>query len=362
MPSSEVYSHRLPSAFKSPVFEILVGPSAVSFFAHADVLSKSKVLEREVDGLWKEKAERRIYWQHWTVSAVEKFLEWLYVGDYPCPYPTEACKGSVGDDKTEHDTAKHCETLEPEIPDNDEPSVEVAVDPPYDPPPASEPDIFDKYFTTQKDNDSEDPPLTPLIRLEALDWKGCRDLGKLSQAEEYDKWVGHHLWDPKVLDYEATFLTHAELYAMADHYMLDELKSMAWQRLRSVLVSIGKLVPWSPVVRNTVTLIRYVYEHTGSHDEGEEPLRMLVSSFVALYFTSFKGDDVEDLMLSKDEAAREFMVDLMDKVAQRMIYLEMKDNKSLDDDSARICSSCRKLRSGKKGVKKGVANWGGFSG
>lgn len=341
--SQEDRLHGVRSAYSSPFFEILAGPSAVSFNVHAGVLSKSQVLKKEVDGLWKESAERKIQWQHWTVGAVEKFIDWLYTGDYVCPYPIEACKGasapaaSVGDDRNDDDATALPDTFEPGVIELSDPAM-----PPIEEPLPEWPAEAELSTQNVEVPKATKPP--PLALLQDLDWQGCRTLGKLSQAEEFDKWTGHWHWKPKELDYEATFLTHAELYAMANQYMLDELKSMAWQRLRAVLISVGKPKPWSPVVDNTVTLIKYAYEHTGGIDESEEPLRMLLSSFVALHLTSFKGYEVDDLILSREEANREFVLELIGKVTQQMAYLEMNEKSK----SESLCSSCRKVRSKKK--------------
>ncbi|KAI4125343.1 MAG: hypothetical protein LQ338_004302 [Usnochroma carphineum] len=330
----EYHRIKFHSAFKSPVFEILVGPSAESFYAHADVLSKSKVLKKEVDGLWKESSERKIYWRDWTVSAVEKFLEWLYTGDYVCPYPVKASRGKSSQQKSASDGKDEDNRRPDDDPDLLVPEAEErrmikdAKSLIPSPPQYSRQSASDPTSSTKKRKLPEAIPPRSLTRLQDLTWNGCRTLReRLSQAGEYDKWTGHQLWRPDKLDYEATFLTHAELYAMANQYMLDDLKNIAWQRLRSVLVSIGKPTPWSPVVDNVVALIHCVYEHTGDVGEEEEPLRMLVNSFVALHFTSFQGSEVGNLMLSKKEADREFVLDLMNKMAQQMAYMETKEDK-----------------------------------
>ncbi|KAL9031627.1 MAG: hypothetical protein Q9180_006791 [Flavoplaca navasiana] len=136
----------------------------------------------------------------------------------------------------------------------------------------------------------------------------------MSEAEEFDKWTGHQLWSPGQLDYHATFMTHAELYNMACTYQLDGLKNMAWQRLRSVMVTIGQPVTGSAVIGNLVKLIRYTYEVTGDIDHEEEPLRKLVTTFAAAYISQFEGPDVDELMRSRVESDREFVVDLMAKI------------------------------------------------
>ncbi|KAL8698027.1 MAG: hypothetical protein Q9201_006794 [Fulgogasparrea decipioides] len=329
--------------YKSHIFEILVGPSAESF-AHADVLSRSKVLKKEVEGLWKEKEENRIYWRDWSVDTVEKFLEWLYTSDYTCPYPTkvldlETRSASIDAEATSryaepaitHETPK---TPPVDVPDPMPAEVEFPIpeEPPDDlgEPRASMPHFF-RYSRLphgfQSTGKGEALSMRPLTRLPDLDWSGCRTLEKLSQAEEYDKWTGHQLWSPAQLDYEATFMSHAELYVMADRYMLDELKNMAWQRLRSVLVTIGTPSSKSPVIRNLMTLIHYVYQETGEPDEGKDPLRELVTTFAALHFTCIQGPEIDELIRSSDMSDAEFIVDLMAKTAQQMSFLESRTSK-----------------------------------
>ncbi|KAL8698026.1 MAG: hypothetical protein Q9201_006793 [Fulgogasparrea decipioides] len=77
------------SAFRSEMFQILVGPSAEPFYAHAGFLSKSKVLMKEVEGLWNEQQEKKIIWQHWSVRAAELLFQWLYTGVFDCPEPSK---------------------------------------------------------------------------------------------------------------------------------------------------------------------------------------------------------------------------------------------------------------------------------
>ncbi|KAI4098208.1 MAG: hypothetical protein L6R37_006607 [Teloschistes peruensis] len=71
-------------------FEIAVRDSGEPLYAHVSVLSQSEVLKKSVEGLWKENGERKLDWQDRSVSAADKFLEWLYTSDYSCLYPAQA--------------------------------------------------------------------------------------------------------------------------------------------------------------------------------------------------------------------------------------------------------------------------------
>ncbi|KAL8728221.1 MAG: hypothetical protein Q9166_005524 [cf. Caloplaca sp. 2 TL-2023] len=361
-----IHCQNFRSALKSQVFEIVVGPlagsSAVSaefanpaessepesFFVHAEILSISKVLQKEVEGLFKERKEKRIEWPHWTVSGAEKFLDWLYTGDYKCPYPTQA-------PKHEKDPAdKNGESFEAEAHNEESPAS-----PPLEPPPAepradSEASQQGRSYIPPwlRNSARKQQPSTalPLPQLKDLTWSGIRPLGKLTEAEEFDKWTGHQLWSPSQLDYEATFMTHAELYVMACQYMLDGLKNMAWQRLRSVLITIGTPPPECAVIDNIMTLVRYVYQETGDLGETEEPLRELVTTFTALHFINFQGPELHELMMSTAEADREFVADLLAKVMQKVKHLETKaPDKVVERIYDNRCAKCRK--------KKGPASW-----
>ena len=83
------------SAFSSRVFKIVVGPSAKTFYAHADIIGKSDALRMVVQGGGKEMEEGNIVWPDWSVIGAEKFLEWLYTGDYKCPYPSRISEQEV---------------------------------------------------------------------------------------------------------------------------------------------------------------------------------------------------------------------------------------------------------------------------
>ncbi|KAL8663374.1 MAG: hypothetical protein Q9202_003893 [Teloschistes flavicans] len=341
------YKAEFSLAFKSKVFEILVGPSAEPLFAHANILSRSRVLRQVVKGPWKEKSERKIFWPDWSVNAADKFLEWLYTDDYTCPYPTEAAESEAGSlSEDELIVPRRSVRFSSDI-DN----MPVSDANPREPIPEVPPPVEDseRYASTEEpaSEPSADVEAFPtLLSLKDLDWFGCRELGKISQAEEYEKWTGQMLWTPAELDYGATFTTHAEVYVMACQYMVDGLKNMAWQRLRSVLISIGTPQTGSPVVGNLVALIHHVYRKTGPYDadENEEPLRELLSTFMALHFTQLKESDFGDLLRHGADTDGEFVVDLLTKMVPRIQNLEAR----VPPDSREPSSSHDRINSSKK--------------
>ena len=91
-------------SFQTPIFEIQAGDGGAVFHAHAGVLAKSKVLKKSVAGWGSETKDRKLVWKDWDAETIERFLYWLYTGDYVCPNPTISemkCKDS------EHTPASH---------------------------------------------------------------------------------------------------------------------------------------------------------------------------------------------------------------------------------------------------------------
>ncbi|KAI4107382.1 MAG: hypothetical protein L6R37_001613 [Teloschistes peruensis] len=316
---------RSTSAFKSKVFEIFVGPSAELFFAHADILSKSKVLRTEVKGLWNEASGEKIVWNDWTVNGAEKFLEWLYTDDYTCPYPVAPIASKEDGEASGINFADvYSSTANVYSSTNDAPvNSDLRITGWGGFCEGTAPKTADGAAVEEVSH-VKVIGASKLLALRDLNWLGCHALDKTSQAEEYEKWTGRMQWTPAELNYESTFMTHAEVYVMACHYMVDDLKNMAWQRLRSVLISVGTPQIGSPVVRNLVTLIHYVYQETASQDvnSNEEPLRELIVTFMALHFKQLKGSAIDDLVRSRADIDREFAADLMSTLMHRIESLE----------------------------------------
>ncbi|KAL8641494.1 MAG: hypothetical protein Q9228_001704 [Teloschistes exilis] len=295
------------SPFNSPVYKILAGPAVQPFYVHADFLSKSEVLKREIHGRWKESEEKQITWRHWHVSAVGKFIEWLYTGDFKCLYPTKVETGGSSY-RQNHDSPRAS-------------AEDVS---------KTEPRPGNRYFNhylsanLRLNISSGSTSPQPLPTLYELEWPGSRKFSKLPQAEEYDEWTDDQMWHSEELNYEEVFMTYAELYVMASTYMMDELKNVAWQRLRSVLKRIGVPVPGSLLIEHLANLIHYTFKETGNIGDEEDHLRMLVTTFAALHFTTIKGPEIDSLLVSSSFSDREFVLALTDKIAHQMKYLQSR--------------------------------------
>lgn len=244
--------------------------------------------------------EQTIRWTEWDNASVEKFIQWLYTKEYTCPYPTPIAwpveENAGGDRQIEISQAPSNAHAALAQMDDTKPNTDATEEPPA---------------KKQK-----------ILPVKDLTWSGTNSAPKSSQAEDFDKWPGYQLWSPQQLDYSAPFGTHAELYLMGCRYFLDDLRSMAWSRLRAMLVTIGRPLPGSPVIANIMALILAFYDKLGDPVGDEEPLKALLTTFVAHNFTAFEASGIEDWATSDNEVAREFVPDLMAKLMLKVKELE----------------------------------------
>ncbi|KAI4104940.1 MAG: hypothetical protein L6R37_002983 [Teloschistes peruensis] len=286
--------------FESQVFAIVAGPSEKVLYAHANILAKSVVLKRLVEGQFKESNEQRIIWPHWNSNTVQKFLEWLYKGDYKCPYPMIIPR-PMPEEKTAWEDVSDASSATAE--EEPKESLKRDIAPPI-----------------PKQSSKSSP-----IRFHDLEWNGPRCPTRVSHEEEYTNWIGHVHYPTNELDYERTFMTHAELYAMGCQYLLDDLRAMAWQRLKNALLALGVPFAGSKLIANITTVIHYVYEQTEDLPEGKEQMRNLLTCFATDHFEQIKKSSAfHDLLISPSASDREFVADLMAKVGVKLERLEAK--------------------------------------
>lgn len=318
----------LNRAYQTPVFEILAGPTEEVFYVHAGILAKSKVLQLQVAGWSLETQERKIRWPQWSADIVEKFLEWLYTGDYTIPIPTEA--RSVGKPQQVEEESSEPEDEQETTDQAMDEDFPVELQEEWSMPVQPEQHHLPPHMRTTKPLASSPAPSAtptaegPLTALEDLTWKGSHALETTTRAEDFARLMDSQLAWSKPLDYNPTFTTHATLYIIACEKDLPELKNMSWQRLRSLLIDIGSPVLGTPLIANLVALITCTYRETGVSELTVDPLRDLLTSYAAINFTLFQGAEVDALFASQAADDREFLVELMAKVRQSMQNLEVE--------------------------------------
>lgn len=325
------------SAFATPIFEIYAGLGRKRFLAHAGVLSKSEILKTLVEGNWKDSIQQKIIWEDWDEDTVARFLQWIYTGDYERPYPTPL--------RTVEENGKR--EGSPELPQStsilptgglgelrtDDENLRAVEDLRYTRP-------RDQNSTTSRLHSVRNPvtsqhhsPPKPISSLPHIPSQLADKLfaEKLAQAQDFGKWPGHQFWSSTELDYEAILLAHAKMYAMANCFMLSELKHLAHRRLYEILRFIAKPKIETSVIEDIIGLIEWVYDHTDTLISKEEPLRALVVNFATANYPALDGPDFQALM----SRGGDFVLDLVAELRKQLSSYKMRYESRMDSRKSR---------------------------
>lgn len=261
------------------------------FLVHAALLASQSVhLRNLIEKMSGESSgpERELDIGYWGSETLGRFVEFVYTGDYHCPDPapldTPAAtpeEGSVSGSVGEEDVATVA------------PSTESVQE--------SEAGELKQKFWMPQPQVQLLQELAPLSEMFAPDILNPQR--KLSAAEIFATKDFH----PAEHDFEEVFLAHAKVYTIARTFEIEALCILALQRLLRTLVNIGPVPPGSALVGNFVELARYAY---ATIPGAQDPLRNLVSQFVALNFTSMQTQEMRKLM----KGGGDFVGDLMEKV------------------------------------------------
>ena len=308
----------MSSLFVGPIFEILAGPNHTKFIAHPDILEKSETLRAIVQGKWKDSTELKVVLEDWDPEIVGRLLEWLYTSDYESPYPTEVPQSGA-------------KVLEISAPKTSVPS---------------DPKTKTKFQSTPKSENAGRSlrALTPFAELhfhqgvinpsdaEAFQERAAeREIpGRWQREEASERLQG------EAYDFEAALLAHAKLYALADYMLLPALQAHVFERLKALLIHIkeptqtdhtGLTTLSSPlkdtqIIGNIITLVQYVYLNTTKLQSEEEPLRELISTFIASNFVSSADHEEDNGKVFKEvfrcmDQSEDIMEDVNDKVRRR---------------------------------------------
>jgi hypothetical protein len=248
-----------------PVITIIAGAEGELMTIHADLLLScdSRSLRVLVSGDWKESRERVIDWSKEDAATIERFLTFLYMGDYSVPDPEPVQKDTVSNTPI---------TVKGEVNQPDEniatgaaPSADIifefAADAPADAPPYSLPEHVGGEWPPEETplvqnaiiESLESRPLTPVSR--------CIDIGL--PAESIQTAAGRLekcLFGSKNHLYGATFLAHARVYTFAQYHLVTRLENFALQRLMQALMYLDCTQPHA--VSEILPLIEYAYENT----------------------------------------------------------------------------------------------------
>lgn len=236
----------------SDVVELLAQRGESRFLVHKDILTaQSKPFRDALTGEWKEATERKVDLGDWDSDTVGRMVEFLYRGRYRYPDP------------------------EPLSPEHSTPVQETEVV-------VQGTNISSQSFISC--------PLTPVNQC-------LRQF--LSAPERNDETAVERLarFNPAQYDYGEALLAHAKVYHLAHYKAIYPLRTIALQHLLDTLARIDPVVGGFHNVEGIVDLVRYVYENTDHLQNHQEPLRRLVSHFVASNFIALKlSPDVVQLL------------------------------------------------------------------
>ena len=234
-----------------------------------------------MQGPWVDSVEREIDLTDWDAETASRMVEWLYKEDYHVPMPM---------------------LVPPET------GVPVPAKAKEKEPPAS-------------------LPLGPKGLGEAGTQPLRLDDASYGKRYEYDEelwgsrstFLGTWAWDRDLTHYygfSTGLEAHVKVYILAEYLLLWSLQAAAFFRIKTVL-DLTKDLPGYHAQLGIVSLVRYIYANTASRENSEEPLRNLITIYVALLSDNFRGQEVNELM----EEGGDFVVELCAKMMQQQAHL-----------------------------------------
>lgn len=251
-PVAEQITDLIPRFLSSEIIEIVTDIGESRIFVHKDALiSQSAPFRDALNGGWAEATDRKIVMNDWDSLTVGRMVEFLYCGTYQYPDPTPL-------------SGERSAPVQGTIPRS----------------------IISVPSTVGDQSQSSTPrPLTPVSQC-------LQKFLSSDQCEDHETAVQRLAgFDPALHNYDDVLLAHAKVYHLANYKAILPLQAMALQHLLDTLSRMNPIVAASGShnVGGVVELTRYVYANTDHLENHEEPLRRLVSYFVASNFWVLKS-------------------------------------------------------------------------
>lgn len=240
-----------------------------------------------VEGEWKDSKECTISLEEWDEQTVEYLLQWLYFGHYTLCIPYEpTCV-----------TSKRKATSTPSETNGEGSAGEQG-------PTAEQEFSEDEDFG---DLPEHRRPLTPMRSIHCL---GPHE-GTVSSVQNLQKQGANHT---AMFHFSTgnSLLPDAQVYTLAQYLQLDDLKRLAFYRIQDELVQYKLHIHGVLFLTKFVDLARYVYASTDWLAAYEEPMRKLVSTFVAVWFKHLNMPEFEELLSNGGD----FVVDIARKIGR----------------------------------------------
>lgn len=253
----------------SEIFE-LVAQDGARFFVHKDILAhQSQPFKGATSGGWGESTERKIILPDWDAETIGRLVQFLYTGDY-------------------------------QYADLSLPGVQKS--------PVVEEQLVPKSPKSRS---------TTLASLQECIEGAMPEHAHLRMTDS--EWLERV--DISTFDFEKILLTHARVYALAHFKSIAALKALAQERLSGILLRLHPLHhnPNPHLAMNIVNLATYVYGNTDSLSNSQEPLRNIISHFVALNFATLQSDPAAaELMCNGGDFVRDFLAKLCKRLGDQI--------------------------------------------
>ena len=289
------------------------------FYAHPGLISRlSKPLARLIEDPLRSEKKRDYNRCPKDVSTAtfDRFLEWAYQGYYTQPSPTiDSNGGNEVEGKTEQ--APRATT-----PNGKEPDMPVIEDElPQSP---AIPDLDWGNFGSKKKSKKGsakqsfwgveataiDPPEPAPSQREELKKAFC-NFDLTTPPKPNDQTLARKNLDA-CEDYTKIFLCHAELYVFAFQNEIEDLSILALNRLHAVL-AVFKL--HRERTGDIIALLGYSYAKTKSPDSGKEPLRDLLTRYVAFEMDTLMLDErFEELIIGNSDMHSNYMSSVLKRI------------------------------------------------
>jgi hypothetical protein len=329
----------------SGTFRFLVGPNKRSFELHSALASHySPALKALIMGPMTEAMERCALFEDIDKETSVRFCEYDYTGDYPVPSPgivtvsqdTESRNG-INEEQT---ISSSVPGLESEVPPQEEQPREDLMNETDDNLHAKDkvPEPIDE-FHTQSPQQLVDTTSSWLTRKKDKKKasQSALDFGSFGQTHTFagfdtphpqqrskkdtlceDFRMAYSSWDGPVFEpykncdpsesFTEIFLCHARLYAFADRYQIDSLRTLVLYKLRRTLAAF-RLFPER--VPDIFELVQFSYANTREPDD----LRNLVTEYVVCFIEYLVPYAVWGSLLEKVDS---FAAEVLTKVLGRI--------------------------------------------
>lgn len=292
-----------PSILKSESVTIIAGAERHALTVHTAALleSESKSLCTLVQPGWRESTDGKIDWSHTELDTVQRVITYLYYKDYSGQDPV--LLQTMGDQKS---IRAYSSMLHGPEPENDLEAVDGSVSGQLVAPDANKAGAASVTETVARADAS---PVVDGPGSAAPIPAGVSSNGSMTpnpNAELAARKIDNATYDDRLFphkrySYRKVLLIHAEVYAFALYHMLVDLQVLAFNRVAQMLRKID--CNTRHAAGDLTDCIEHIYNETPR--TVDDPMRELLSQFVANHYPSLLRGDLEALLGAGGDLTRD---------------------------------------------------------